>query len=88
MRIESPNFFKSEIAVDLENPELKQILELTNTWYSRILTIVNKKGLSGESELPKKNVADELEKLAVLVDSGILTKAEFETQKKKLLNDQ
>jgi hypothetical protein len=32
------------------------------------------------------SVADELERLAALVDRGLLTREEFEAQKQKLLN--
>jgi len=41
---------------------------------------------STENTKPVASVADEIKKLKELYDSGAITKAEYDTQKKKLLN--
>lgn len=65
---------------------IKNRLDITNKRRDTIINIINKKGGRLDTNSNQINVADELKKLKELLDSGVLTQQEFETQKKKLLN--
>lgn len=78
-----------------QNGDVKVIAELANKWYS----VLKKKEkaekaashnliqrqYSSKGNSSKESIADELEKLAKLKKSGILSASEFQTAKKKLL---
>lgn len=51
-----------------------------------IISDSNKRASGINNDSPELSVADELLKLKQLMDMGVLTKEEFEEQKKKLLN--
>ena len=53
--------------------------------FSIIIDIVDKKSLSSSAAVSSMSVADELEKLAKLKASGIISEEEFQAQKAKLL---
>jgi len=46
-----------------------------------------KKASTNQSNCGQTSIADEIQKLKGLLDSGVLTKQEFDTQKAKLLNN-
>jgi len=84
------NFF-SRKDEDREDPLVVKSLEGVSTWQARIAVLIKQADQNSQDNVPLPNqtatlsVADELAKLAVLRDSGVLSAEEFRLQKSKLL---
>ncbi|WNJ99974.1 SHOCT domain-containing protein [Thalassospiraceae bacterium LMO-JJ14] len=85
------DFSDSTKGVEKESIIYKQAIEEAAAWHSRLSTILKRLSENDESQMPKlqnvsgKSIADEIEKLATLLEKGLITEEEFKAQKANLL---